>query len=472
MRISCCPPVFVTIMLLSSLKMSFDLFSKEVVSSTRALPSEIKNYLTIGDADNTRRTFRFFSYSSEIFSCAKRLRSTPSLSIFSLAFEIIFIALIDTATIKGTVLISRNKISNFVLKLLDNFSRTKNSSRLKIVFYDIKLRGNFQENFLLFSLQVQVIITAQKDGEVMNRRKFLSLIGASFFVTFFAGCGESSSSNEKTLRGDFFVEDVKLNSGYSMPVLGLGTWTLNDAQAESCVYHALKVGYRLIDTARYYGNEIGVGRGVRKAIADKICEREKIFVTSKIMPSNYSAADAAIENSLADLDIGYVDLMLIHQPGANDEQAYKSLARAAQSDKVRSIGISNYYTPRDFDRMNKIFTPAVVQNENHIYNQNNDLQNYLKNFGAVVEAWYPFGGRGNTQKIFSDTVILELAKVHGKTSAQIILRWQIQAGYIAVPGSKNPKHIEENFNIFDFELSAEEMKKIFALNKNHRFENW
>lgn len=308
----------------------------------------------------------------------------------------------------------------------------------------------------------------------MNRRKFLSLIGAGFFLSFFAGCGETSEKNSavKTARGDFFVENVKLNSGYSMPVLGLGTWTLSNEQAESAVYHAIKIGYRLIDTARYYGNEIGVGRGVKKAVDEKICNREEIFVTSKIMPGNYDRADAAIENSLADLNLNYVDLMLIHQPGANDEQAYKSLVRAAQSGKIRSIGISNYYTPKDFDRMSKIFTPAVVQNENHLFYQNSDLQEYVKKFGTVIEAWYPFGGRGNTQKILNHPAIEELAKAHQKTPAQIILRWQIQAGYIAIPGSKNFSHIEENFNLFDFELLQDEMKKIAALNVKRRFENW
>ena len=318
----------------------------------------------------------------------------------------------------------------------------------------------------------------------MNRRKFLSLLGAGFFVTFFSGCGETSNKNSvaqneveienKIVRGDFFVDDVKLNSGYLMPVLGFGTWTLNDNQAENCVYHALKVGYRLIDTARYYGNEIGVGRGVRKAIGEGLCKRENIFVTSKIMPSNYDRADQAIENSLADLNIGYVDLMLVHQPGSNDEQAYKSLEKAAKSGKVRSIGISNYYTPKDFDRMNDIaeIVPAVVQNENHLLYQNNSLQEYLKKFGTVIESWYPFGGRGNSHKIFGNSTIQELAKIYNKTPAQIILRWQIQAGYVAIPGSKNLAHIEENFNIFDFEISAEDMKKIFALNEKHRFENW
>ena len=201
---------------------------------------------------------------------------------------------------------------------------------------------------------------------------------------------------------------------------------------------------------------------------------EDIFVTSKIMPGNYDRADSAIENSLADLDIGYIDLMLIHQPGANDEQAYKSLEKAVANKKIRSIGISNYYMPRDFDRINDIadIIPAVVQNENHLFYQNADLQAYLERFGTKIEAWYPFGGRGNTHEIFNNPVIVELTKLYKKTPAQIILRWQIQAGYIAIPGSKNPAHIEENFNIFDFELSQDDMQKIFALNRNRRFENW
>lgn len=310
----------------------------------------------------------------------------------------------------------------------------------------------------------------------MNRRKFLSMLGAGFFMAFFAGCGESSENAEqnKIVRGEFFVDDIKLNSGFYMPVLGLGTWTLDNNAAEKCVYHALKVGYRLIDTARYYGNEIGVGRGIKKALDENICKREEIFITTKIMPSNYDRADAAIKNSIADLNLDYIDLMLIHQPGANDEQAYKSLEKAAQNKKIRSIGISNYYTPRDFDRINNIaeIVPAVVQNENHLLYQNSDLQKYLKKFGVVVESWYPLGGRGNTHQTLKNSLLEELAKTHGKTPAQIVLRWQIQSGYITIPGSKNFAHIEENFNIFDFELSANEIEKISALNQNRRFENW
>ena len=272
----------------------------------------------------------------------------------------------------------------------------------------------------------------------------------------------------------FFADTVLLNSGYKMPRFGFGTWTLNDDQAEACVYHALKIGYRLIDTARYYGNEVVVGRGVRRAIADGIATREEIFVTSKIMPGNYNSPDAAIDNSLAALDIGYIDLMLIHQPGYNDEEVYRALERGVKAGKLRSIGISNYYTPKDFDRIRNIATivPAVVQNENHPYYQNTELKAYVEKFGTVVESWYPLGGRGNTQKIFSNETIQQLAKKYSKSPAQIVLRWQFQDGYIAIPGSKNKEHIAENFNIFDFKLTADEMNLMRGLNRNHRFENW
>ena len=272
----------------------------------------------------------------------------------------------------------------------------------------------------------------------------------------------------------FFSESVALNSGFNMPLIGFGTWTLDDDAAEDCVYFALKIGYRLIDTARYYGNEAGVGKGIRRAIADGIATREEIFVTSKIMPGNYNSPDAAIDNSLKSLGLDYIDLMLIHQPGYNDEEVYRALERGVKAGKIRSIGISNYYTPRDFDRIKNIATivPAVVQNENHPYYQNENFQAYVKKFGTVVESWYPLGGRGNTQKIFSDPTIQSLSKKYSKSPAQIVLRWQFQSGYVAIPGSKNKNHIAENFNIFDFRLTADEMNLMRALNKNHRFENW
>lgn len=270
------------------------------------------------------------------------------------------------------------------------------------------------------------------------------------------------------------TEVIKLNSGYSMPVLGLGTWTLRGETAEKAVYTAIKCGYRLIDTARYYGNEAAVGNGIKKAIAEGIIKREDIFVTGKVMPGDYGRAEQAIEGSLVALDLGYIDLMLIHQPGANDEKVYKALERGVKSGKIHSIGISNYYTPDDFERINRIaeITPAVVQNENHPYYQNTDLKNYLERYGTIVEAWYPFGGRGNTDKILANATVEKIAKEHNKTAAQIVLRWQIQAGYVVIPGSSNTAHIAENADIFDFELTDEEIQKMAGVNRNSRFENW
>ena len=142
--------------------------------------------------------------------------------------------------------------------------------------------------------------------------------------------------------------------------------------------------------------------------------------------------------------------------------------------KLKSIGISNYYTKSQVDKVLSYakISPAIIQNENHIYYQNNDLQEYVKNYGIIIESWYPFGGRGHTSENFNNEVIVSLANKYKKTSAQIILRWNLQAGYIVIPGSKNPDHIKENYNIFDFELSSEDMEKIYNINKNQRYENW
>ena len=273
---------------------------------------------------------------------------------------------------------------------------------------------------------------------------------------------------------DFEKGTVLLNSGYEMPIIGLGTWTLSNEEAENSVYEALECGMRLIDTARYYRCEEGVGKGIARAIKEGICTREEVFVTSKVMPSDYTRAAQGIEDSLRDLNLDYVDLMLIHQRGSHDEEVYKALEDAVKEGKVRSIGISNYYTPAQIDEVLSYATilPAVIQNENHIFFHNDELQEYVKSYGIILESWYPFGGRGHTSESFNQEKIMEIAKVHNKTSAQIILRWHLQSGYIAIPGSSNPLHIQENYDIFDFELSPEEMNQINAINENRRYENW
>ena len=287
---------------------------------------------------------------------------------------------------------------------------------------------------------------------------------------------DNTDKTHNNLNSTFNITEktAKLNNGIKMPILGLGTWTLSNDEAEESVYTAIKVGFRLIDTAEYYGNELGVGKGVKKSIEEGIIKREDIFITSKIMPGAYSNPDSAIEESLKKLDVDYIDLMLIHQPGSNDEKVYKSMEKYYSNGNLKAIGISNYYTE---NAVNKVLsyasiTPAIIQNENHIYYQNNELRDYVKGYGIIIESWYPFGGRGHTSENFNNEIIVSLANKYKKTSAQIILRWHLQAGYIVIPGSKNPEHIKENYNIFDFELSLEDMDKIYNINKNRRYEYW
>ena len=300
--------------------------------------------------------------------------------------------------------------------------------------------------------------------EGLTETELTSLLGQGNVTLMISAVSEKS----------FPIADILLNSGYTMPAIGLGTWTLSNEQAEASVYAALKCGMRLIDTARYYRCEFGVGRGLQRAIDEGIVTREDVFITSKIMPSDYDRAAQGINDSLADLNVDYIDLMLIHQPGWNDEAVYKAMEDAVRDGKVRSIGISNYYTKEAVDEVLSYaeIIPAVIQNENHLFYQNNDLQEYVKQYGIVIESWYPFGGRGHTQEHFGNETIQAIADTHGKTPAQVILRWQMQAGYIAIPGSSNPDHIAENYDIFGFELSDDEMQQIYDLDKQERYENW
>lgn len=273
---------------------------------------------------------------------------------------------------------------------------------------------------------------------------------------------------------NFETRTVTLNSGYEMPILGLGTWTQSNEETANSVYYALENGYRLIDTAQYYGNEEGVGKGLRRAIDNGIVTREEVFITTKIMPSSYNNAYNSIDESLERLGVDYIDLLLIHQPGTNDEAVYKAMEQGVRDGKIRSIGISNYYTKEEIDEVLSYatITPAVIQNENHIYYQNTELQEYVSKYGIIIESWYPFGGRGHTSYNFNNETIKSIATKYNKTSAQIILRWQLQALYIVIPGSSNLDHILENYSIFDFELDDEDMKNIANINNSQRYEIW
>lgn len=273
---------------------------------------------------------------------------------------------------------------------------------------------------------------------------------------------------------DLDARTVRLNNGVEMPIIGLGVWTLSPEQAESAVAQALKDGYRLIDTARMYRNEDGVGRAVKASGIP----RERIFITTKIYGEDYANAEAAINDRLKQLGTDYIDLLLLHAPGAHDTDAWRVMERFVKAGKLRAIGLSNYHE-KTFGEIMKVATiaPAVVQNEVHPYHQEAHTKAFLKRYGTQMEAWYPLGGRnqygsGGRENLFADPVIVAIAQAHGRTPAQVILRWHLQAGNIIVPGSKNPRHIKENISIFDFELSADEMRKIAALDKKRKFSNF
>lgn len=274
---------------------------------------------------------------------------------------------------------------------------------------------------------------------------------------------------------DFSSKTVKLNSGYEMPILGLGMFSLSDSQAENSTYWALKAGFRLIDTARIYGNEEAVGRGLRRAIDEGIVTREEVFITTKMWTSDFSNGDAAVDASLKRLGVDYIDLMILHhsQP-SNDVDAYQAMERAVEAGKLRSIGLSNYYEPEDFDRVVNATTirPALLQNETHPYHQSGEMKEHIAQYGTVLESWFPLGGRGNTQTLFNDETISSIAAAHGVSSAQVIIRWHLQAGNICIPGSSNEQHIIEDYDVWDFELTEEEMAQMTALERDDRFADY
>lgn len=260
---------------------------------------------------------------------------------------------------------------------------------------------------------------------------------------------------------------VLLNSGYEMPIAGLGTYALSDEECYHSVTALLNAGGRLIDTASYYGNEESIGRAIR----DSGVPREEIFVTTKIYPTEFGDPEGAIEASLERLNIGYIDLMLLHHPGTGDVEAYHAMERAAEEGNIRSIGLSNWYIEELEEFLPQVtIPPAVVQNEIHPYYQESDVIPYIRNLGIVVNGYSPFGGRGHTGELFADEVISSIAAAHDVTSAQAVLRWNLQRGVVVIPGSSNPEHIRENLDIFGFELTGAEMEQISGLDRGEKHE--
>ncbi len=268
---------------------------------------------------------------------------------------------------------------------------------------------------------------------------------------------------------DFEKKTVMLNSGYEMPIMGLGTYSLSDEECYNSVTALLESGGRLIDTAYMYGNEAAVGRAVR----DSDVPRKEIFVITKIYPGEqFANPEKAIQDALDKLNIGYIDMMLLHHPGENDVKAYLAMEKFVEDGKIHSLGLSNFYVEELEEFLPQVnITPALVQNEIHPYYQENDVIPYIQNLGIVVQGWYPFGGRGHTSELLGDSVISEIAEAHDVTSAQVILRWNLQKGVVVIPGSSNPDHIRENLDLFGFELTDAEIQRINELDR-HEKHDW
>ena len=259
------------------------------------------------------------------------------------------------------------------------------------------------------------------------------------------------------------MEYATLNNGVKMPMEGIGTFLLTPDEAENSVAHALKDGYRLIDTANAYVNEKAVGRAMKKSGID----RSEIFLETKLWPSFYEQEDA-VEKTLERLDTDYIDLLLIHQPAGNYVAGYRLMEKAYKEGKVKAIGLSNF----NKEQIQEILDicevkPAVLQTEVHPYDQEKELKEFLAGSDMVIQAWYPLG-HGDAA-LLKEPLFAKLGEKYGKSPAQVILRWHIQDGNIVIPGSKNPDHIRANFDIFDFTLTEDEMKEIAALDQNKRY---
>jgi diketogulonate reductase-like aldo/keto reductase len=256
---------------------------------------------------------------------------------------------------------------------------------------------------------------------------------------------------------------LTLTGDVVMPMAGIGTFLLSPDEAEASCVSALAGGCRLIDTANAYVNERAVGRAMKRSGL----KREEIFLETKLWPSFYEQADA-VEKTLERLDTDYIDLLLIHQPAGNYVAGYRLMEKAYKEGKVRAIGLSNF----NMEQIKEILSicevkPTILQTEVHPYFQEKELKKFLTSQGMAIQAWYPLGH--GDKALIEEPVFSKLAQKYGKSNAQIILRWHIQSGNIVIPGSKNPAHIKDNFALFDFALTEEEMAEIAALDKNTRY---
>lgn len=256
------------------------------------------------------------------------------------------------------------------------------------------------------------------------------------------------------------MEYTTLNNGVKMPMLGYGVYQVDPAEAERCVLEAISVGYRSIDTAQAYANEEGIGNAIAKCGVP----REELFITTKVWISNagYEKAKASIEESLRKLQTDYIDLLLIHQPFGDYYGTYRAMEEAYKAGKVKAIGVSNFYPDRfiDISHFAEI-KPVVNQVETHVFQQQKTAKEYLKKYGAQIESWGPFAEGKNDY--FQNPVLKEIGAKYNKSAAQTALRFLLQSGVVVIPKSTHKERMEENFNVFDFSLTEEEMDRIEAL---------
>ena len=259
------------------------------------------------------------------------------------------------------------------------------------------------------------------------------------------------------------MQTIKLNNEITCPVIGLGTFMLSPADAQNSTREALKMGYRLIDTANAYVNERAVGRGIKESGID----RKEVFLSTKLWPSEYENPNA-VDETLERLGVDYVDLLYIHQPAGNWLAGYRQLEKALRDGKARSIGISNFegYYIEELETKWEI-APQFIQVEAHPYFTQKDLRVTLDKYDIRLMSWYPLGHGDKT--LIQEPVFAELGKKYEKTPAQVILRWHVQMGFVVIPGSKNVDHIKDNLNIMDFELTDDEMTAIAKLDKGERY---
>ncbi len=256
------------------------------------------------------------------------------------------------------------------------------------------------------------------------------------------------------------MKNIVLNNGVEMPQVGYGVYQVSPEECERCVSDALKVGYRMIDTAQSYHNEDGVGAAVKKSGIP----RGDLFLVSKIWISNYGyeKAKASIDESLRRLGTDYIDLMLLHQPFCDRYGAYRALEEAYKEGKLRAIGVSNFYPDHFIDLTSNVeIVPAVNQVETHVFDQQIEAQKYMKEFGTHMMAWAPLAeGRNN---FFTNTVLEGIGRKYGKSVAQVALRWLVQRDVIIIPKSTHVERMEQNLDIFDFTLSDDDMAEISRL---------